>query len=711
MRGYFLLALPAGMFARRYGYRGGILFGLSVIAVGCVCFVPVTKIVASQMVVFSFFLLALGLVACGFTFIETIANPYATVLGAPEAGVARINLAQSCNAVGWIFGPLLGGSFILSKTEQVNTSNAALYLPYLIVAGIVTVLLVAFALAPVPDLHAAQEARAAAKGRSHERPLFREWHFVLAIASQFLYCAAQTGIFSFFINYLKDPRCMPALPAWLADLLPANMKYLRDGVWHITDYCAGAMLSLAFIFFTVGRFSGSAILRFAPAHRVLGLYALANVVLMGLVFLGLGWVSVVALILSFFFMSIMYPTHFALAIRGLGERTKLASSWMVTAIVGGAVMPMLMGWLADHYSMRVGFLMPMALLRGHHGLRVWLGRLYSQDMEPEVEMTEPRKTRETLTGPTTGHQNVTPSLAAVSCCAALQQLPAPGALPVAAAGQAMAAACATGTAKDLPRLGLDGAVRLLVLQHVLRQGMDARRDERELLQGHRLRHRAMGEDRQGSQMGYILFLTKHHDGFCLWDTKTTDRKVTKSPLGRDVSARIARRLRQARPQAGALLLRRRMGLAEQARRHTLPGQRRPQPGNEEGPTPRIAHRLRPGGIHLVRSRRRRRRLEPCGHARVLQGAPAGLLRRLQPRRPGRRGHPPGRDGPARARSTIPRPPVRTWAMRPARNYRLAEFTYPILPPHEGGAMWFYSLPQHDNSACRRRSSTPITWGR
>ena len=106
----------------------------------------------------------------------------------------------------------------------------------------------------------------------------------------------------------------------------------------------------AFILFAVGRFSGSAILRFAPAHRVLGLYAACNVLLMFLVFLGLGWLSMGALIASFFFMSIMYPTHFALAIRGLGERTKLASSWMVTAIVGGSIMPILMGWMADRYS-------------------------------------------------------------------------------------------------------------------------------------------------------------------------------------------------------------------------------------------------------------------------------------------------------------------------------------------------------------------------
>ena len=380
--GYFLLALPAGMFARRFGYRGGILFGLTVITIGCVCFVPVTRITGSQMTIFSVFLLALGLVACGFTFIETIANPYATVLGSPEAGVARINLAQSCNAVGWIFGPLLGGSFILSKTEQVNTSNASLYIPYLIVAGIVTVLIAAFAIAPVPDLHAREEARMAANGQTRARPLFKEWHFVLAIFSQFLYCAAQTGIFSFFINYMKDPHYVPTLPTWLADLLPANMKYAQSGVWHITEYCASATLSLAFIFFTLGRFSGSAILRFAPAHRVLGIYALCNVALMTLVFLGLGWISVLALILSFFFMSIMYPTHFALAIRGLGERTKLASSWMVTAIVGGSVMPILMGWLADNYSMRIGFLMPLACFAfiAFYGLN-WR-RFYAHDMEP-----------------------------------------------------------------------------------------------------------------------------------------------------------------------------------------------------------------------------------------------------------------------------------------------------------------------------------------
>lgn len=393
---YFLMALPSGWVARRFGYRGGILAGLGIVIVGSLLFVPVAKLQASQTVMFAAFLGALFVVGSGLTFLETVANPYTTVLGPVESGVSRINLAQSCNAVGWILGPIIGSTFILSKTEHVNRSNEALYLPYLLVAGIVAVLVVVFMKAPVPDLHAEEEVAQASSLRSSldsqagslrhiERPLFKEWHFVLAIVSQFLYCAAQTGIFSFFINYVKDPAYMPPLTAWMADLLPKDMKYLHGGAWHMTEYGAGMMLSVAFGFFTVGRFSGSAILRFATPHITLGFYALANVVMMFLVWLGLGWVSVGALVMSFFFMSIMYPTHFALAIRGLGERTKLGASFMVTAIVGGSIMPILMGWLADHYSMGVGFLMPLACFVAIMCYGFFWRRFFMHDMEPEEE--------------------------------------------------------------------------------------------------------------------------------------------------------------------------------------------------------------------------------------------------------------------------------------------------------------------------------------
>jgi FHS family L-fucose permease-like MFS transporter len=325
----------------------------------------------------------LFIVGAGLTFLETIANPYATVLGPPESGVARINLGQSCNAVGWILGPLLASGFILSKTGVANTSNASLYLPYLVVAGIVALLVLVFSVGPIPEIAANAGPLPPAGASRAERPLYQEWHFILAIVSQFLYCAGQIGIFSFFVNYIKDDRYVPALPLWAANLLPATMKFSSaPDAWRVTEYGAGVFLSVAFGFFTVGRFSGSLVTRYCVPHTTLGVYAAINVLMMTLVILPLGWISVAALFLSFFFMSIMYPTHFALGIRGLGEKTKLAASWMVTAVVGGAIMPIFMGWLADQYSMRIGFLMPLGcfVFIAFYGFG-WR-KFYRHDLEP-----------------------------------------------------------------------------------------------------------------------------------------------------------------------------------------------------------------------------------------------------------------------------------------------------------------------------------------
>lgn len=382
---YFFMALPSGWVARKYGYKTGILTGLIIVIVGCLLFIPVTGLHTSQAMIFAAFLGALFVLGAGLTFLETIANPYATVLGPAESGVARINLGQSCNAVGWIIGPILAGSFVLSKTSEVNTSNTGLVMPYLIVAGMVTVMVIIFAFGPVPEIHAKDEAQVAAGGAKTGRPLLHEKHFVLGIVSQFFYCAGQIGIFSFFINYLKDDHYVPAMPSWLAGLLPDAMKFGHaDCGLHLTEYGAGVFLSVAFGLFTIGRFSGSAIVRYFSPHRTLGIYALVNVVLMLVVMASLGWISVVALMLSFFFMSIMYPTHFALSIRGLGEKTKLAASCMVTAIVGGAILPYFMGRLADVYSMRVGFIMPLLCFCfiAFYGFswRKW----FAHDMEPEA---------------------------------------------------------------------------------------------------------------------------------------------------------------------------------------------------------------------------------------------------------------------------------------------------------------------------------------
>jgi FHS family L-fucose permease-like MFS transporter len=352
--GYFFMALPSGMLARRFGYKGAIIIGLALVAAGAFWFIPATHIGT-----YWSFLLGLFILAAGLTCLETVANPYTTVLGAKESSAVRINLAQSGNGVGWMVGPVLGGYFVLSATGEANTSNADLYKPYLIVALVVTALMMVFVFAKVPDLHAEEECKVeGGLSNGAVKPLIQRWHFVLAVAAQFFYVAAQTGVFSYFVNYIHSDT--PPLSEGLAKMLPANMTALTDNQYHITDRGAGELLSFgAFGLFLLGRFTGSLALSFFKAQTMLALYAVLNVLMMILIMLPLGWLSVAGLFLSFFFMSIMYPTIFALGIHGLGEQTKKAASFIVMAIVGGAIMPLFMGWLADNWGMRFGFLMPL----------------------------------------------------------------------------------------------------------------------------------------------------------------------------------------------------------------------------------------------------------------------------------------------------------------------------------------------------------------
>jgi len=367
--GYFLMAIPAGMLARRFGYKGGILIGLVLIALGAFWFIP-----ATQIGTFSAFLAGLFILATGLTCLETIANPYTTVLGPPQMGAARINLAQSCNGIGWILGPLVGGQFVLSATAEVNRSNESLYIPYLGIGVVVTLLAVAFSFASVPDLHAEEEQKVQRGGQAVAAPLWSRPHFVTAVVAQFLYVAAQTGIFSFFINYVVSD--MPTLSASLARLLPEGWTFERDGAFHITERAASRLLSYGgFGLFLLGRVTGAFALRVFRPDTTLRLYALVSTVIMLLVILPLGWLSVAALFASFFTMSIMFPTIFALGIHGLGEHTKRASAYIVMAIVGGALMPLLMGWIADQASMRVGFAVPLACFVGVFAFAVLWKRL------------------------------------------------------------------------------------------------------------------------------------------------------------------------------------------------------------------------------------------------------------------------------------------------------------------------------------------------
>ena len=367
--GYFVMAIPAGLLARHLGYKGGILTGLCIIMLGAFWFVPATRIGT-----YWAFLTGLFILAVGFTCIETIANPYATVLGPPETGAARINLAQSCNGVGWMAGPTLAGFFILSSTSEVNRSNESLYLPYLLLGILAAAMLGVIALSPVPDLHAEEERKAVADGGAPAESLWRRRHFVFAIIAQFCYVTAQTGIFSYFINYLASDA--PPLSAAAASKLPGYMTALKAGAYCVTDRGAATLLSFGgFGLFLLGRITGSLALRVFKPHRMLAAYSALNVLMMLCVVLKLGWISVGALFLSFFFMSISYPTIFALAIYDLGEQTKRASSYLVMAILGGAIMPLFMGWLADNWGMRGGFLMPLGCFLAIAAYAVFWSRL------------------------------------------------------------------------------------------------------------------------------------------------------------------------------------------------------------------------------------------------------------------------------------------------------------------------------------------------
>jgi FHS family L-fucose permease-like MFS transporter len=419
--GYTIMALPAGLLTRRIGYKGGIIFGLLLVSVGGFWFVPATHI--SQ---FWAFLLGVCLVAMGLTVLETVANPYTTILGPKEYGAFRINLAQSFNGFGWIAGPIIASKFFYATTGGAEEANKTLYIPYLIIAIFVLILVVFFWRARLPEIkpedeyhtdNAGPEAAAdkatnkglafllmlvgvgvitfslyaimtyvmeikvpgwiflipvaAAAvflwGYSRNLSTHKIWahpHFSAGAIAQFFYVAAQAGIFSFFINYMTSD-----LPS-ISEGFRSNgivSWYLTDGIvntggiWHLNDVGASRMQSIAFFLFFIGRVIGSAILRKAPAHRALGTYGIVSLALCVLVIMKLGWLSVVSVFGTFFFMSIMFPTIFALGIFGLGpDSKKKASAFIVMSITGGALMPKLMGRIADLHGMSVSFLMPLA---------------------------------------------------------------------------------------------------------------------------------------------------------------------------------------------------------------------------------------------------------------------------------------------------------------------------------------------------------------
>ena len=355
--GYFFGAIPAALFMRRFGFKRGILAGLALYCIGALLFYP-----AAEVRQYFMFLGALYIIAFGLSFLETAANPFVSVMGAPETGPARLNLAQSFYGIGAFLGPFLGSLFIFSGVEYSASELAALsaseldayrvseakavQIPYLALAGAVAVLAIVIATAKFPAIE--DDVGERQKGGFFD--LLKKRHLVLGVITQFVYVGAQVAVWSYFVDFAID-------------VAP-----------DVSERTAAQLLSYGFITLLIGRFSGAFIMKYIAPNKLLSLYAMATLILCMIAMFAQGWIALGALWMTTFFMSIMFPTIFSLGIYGVGSLTKLGSSTMIMAIIGGAVFPPVMGYVADSADIQASLIVPIAgfvvvLLYGLWGYR------------------------------------------------------------------------------------------------------------------------------------------------------------------------------------------------------------------------------------------------------------------------------------------------------------------------------------------------------
>ena len=342
--GYFVMALPAGMVMKKMGYKSGIIIGLLLFATGAILFYP-----AAAVRTFPLFLLALFIIASGLTFLETAANPYVTVLGTPETATQRLNFSQSFNGLAATLAPLLGGIFILSgrsisdadlqaltpeAAEQLlQTEAESVQIPYLVIAGLVLLLAFIVWRSVLPEIK--EEESEGQLSDAPQKPIWKETNLMRGVVAQFFYVGAQVCITSFFIRFAGKAA-------------------------EVDEKTAAKFLSAAMLAFMIGRFAGTALMKFMAPSRLLLLYSMANILLLiVMVYFG-GMVALYALIAVTFFMSIMFPTIFSLGIAGLGSQTKLGSSLIIMAIAGGALLPVIMGYVSDKSNIPTAYLVPAA---------------------------------------------------------------------------------------------------------------------------------------------------------------------------------------------------------------------------------------------------------------------------------------------------------------------------------------------------------------
>ena len=336
---YFIMAMPAGFIMKRWGYKMGIIAGLLLFAIGSFLFVP-----AANHQSYNYFLIALFIIACGLTILETAANPYASRLGDPSTATQRLNLVQSFNGLAVALAPAIGARLILTKgysdTELASMTDAArkvalameaytVKTPYTILGIVLLIIAGIFYFIQLPDIRESSDHKVTIK------ETLQHSHLKWAVIAQFFYVGAQVCVLSLFILYVTQSA-------------------------NVTEIQAADYLSIGGLAFLIGRFLGTALMRFIQPKKLLTIYALICVALSALAIVGKGAITIYTVIAICFFMSIMFPTIFSLGIDSLGKDTEMASSLIVMSIVGGAVLPRFFGLISDSTgNIQNGYIVPL----------------------------------------------------------------------------------------------------------------------------------------------------------------------------------------------------------------------------------------------------------------------------------------------------------------------------------------------------------------
>jgi len=374
--GYFLAAFPAGRLMEKIGYKKGMLIGLLICAAGTLLFLP-----AASSRAYWFFLLALFVMSSGQSFLEVGANPYVTVLGPPKSSERRLNLAQSFNAVGATLVPILGAAFILSGIDYSPAQRAAMtaqqlqtYItsesnmvktPYLLITGIFLLVAALIYFAQLPEVQSEKAEDAIGNGHKNANSIWAHSHLIKGVIAQFFYVGAQVGIGSFVIRFTKHtmPATLDNMAAWGTRALASHDGTQSSFLAHLTPNTPEKMAALFLVAhqtgFMLGRFSGSWMMKRISAPRLLAAFGIGALICVGIGIGASGLASVLAIVLVGFFNSIMFPTIFALSLKNLGALTKRASSLLVMSIIGGALIPAVMGKISDVSNIQAAFIMPL----------------------------------------------------------------------------------------------------------------------------------------------------------------------------------------------------------------------------------------------------------------------------------------------------------------------------------------------------------------